>query len=74
MRELLDVNYRAHDALQDVRALQALFGALQPMADMICRHKFTLGAMETRAGAQQRRPVEAPRSSEDPHPEPPESL
>lgn len=40
------MNYRAHDALQDVRVLQTLFGVLQPKAEMISRHKFTLCAME----------------------------
>lgn len=64
VRERLGVNYRAHDALQDVRALQALFGVLQPTAEMISRHKFTLGAMETRPVevTQHRPPVDAPQS------------
>lgn len=64
VKELLGMNYRAHDALQDLRALQALFGALQRTAEMICRH--TLSVIETRATAnckgevkQQRRSVEA---------------
>lgn len=73
VRELLGVNYRAHDALQDVRALQALFGVLQPTAEMISRHKFTLGAMETRSAASckvgltQHRPPVDPPHSKDPH-------
>lgn len=36
------MNYKAHDALQDVWTLQALYGALQPTAEMISRHRFTL--------------------------------
>lgn len=32
VKELLGMNYRAHDALQDLRALQALFSALQRTA------------------------------------------
>lgn len=75
VRELLGVDYRAHDALQDVRALQALFGALRPTAETISRHTFTLGAMETGPAAagevpvtQHRPPVDAPRTdSETPH-------
>lgn len=63
-----------NDALQDVRVLQTLFGVLQPKAEMISRHKFTLCAMETRPAAtckaeviQYRPPVEAPRIDKDPH-------
>lgn len=82
VRELLGVNYRAHDALQDVRALQALFGVLQPTAALISRHKFSLGATETRRAArcgvgltQHRPPVDAPRTdSEDPLREAPENV
>lgn len=82
VRELLGVNYRAHDALQDVRALQALFGVLQPTAEMISRHKFTLGAMETRptasckVGVTQHRPLaDAPRTDrEGPRRDPTENL
>lgn len=67
VKELLGMNYRADDALQDLRTLQALFGALEHTAEMICRH--TLSVIETRATAnckvgvkQQRRPVEAVRA------------
>lgn len=49
VKELLGVNYRVHDVLQDLRALQALFSALQRTAEIICRHKFTLSVIETRA-------------------------
>ncbi|XP_041795549.1 uncharacterized protein LOC121608357 [Chelmon rostratus] len=45
VRELLGVNYKAHDALEDVRALQALYGVLQPTPELICRHMFTLDTM-----------------------------
>ncbi|KAI3370620.1 hypothetical protein L3Q82_007182 [Scortum barcoo] len=46
VRELLGVSYKAHDALEDVRALQALYGVLRPTTELICRHKFTLDTME----------------------------
>lgn len=42
VRELLGVNYKAHDALEDVRSLQTLFNVLQPTPDLISRHMFTL--------------------------------
>lgn len=48
VRELLGVNYKAHDALEDVRALQALYTVLQPTPELICRHRFTLDTMENK--------------------------
>lgn len=45
VRELLGLDYRAHDALEDVRALQALYSILQPSAEVVSRHKFTLDTM-----------------------------
>lgn len=48
VRELLGVNYKAHDALEDVRALQALYSVLQPTPELICRHRFTLDTMENK--------------------------
>lgn len=45
VRELLGLDYRAHDALEDVRALQALYGILRPSAEVVNRHKFTLDTM-----------------------------
>ncbi|XP_032379883.1 protein PML [Etheostoma spectabile] len=48
VRELLGVNYKAHDALEDVRALQALFSVLQPTPELICRHRFTLDTMKNK--------------------------
>lgn len=45
VRELVGVNYKAHDALEDVRALQALYSVLQPTPELICRHMFTLDTM-----------------------------
>lgn len=48
VRELLGVNYKAHDALEDVRALQALYSVLQPKPKLICRHMFTLDTMENK--------------------------
>lgn len=47
VRELLGVDYKAHDALEDVRALQALYRVLQPSAELVCRHRFTLGTLGT---------------------------
>ncbi|CAL8323183.1 unnamed protein product [Gadus morhua 'NCC'] len=42
VRELLGVDYDAHNALEDVRSLQALYWALQPTSQLISRHFFTL--------------------------------
>ncbi|XP_029952592.1 uncharacterized protein LOC115392192 [Salarias fasciatus] len=50
VRELLGLHYRSHDALEDVRALQALYGVLQPTAEVVCRHWFTLDTMNKAAG------------------------
>lgn len=55
VREFVGENYRAHDALEDVRALQALFNVLQPTPEFISRHMFTLKDLETQA-ADQRAP------------------
>ncbi|XP_054476680.1 protein PML-like [Anoplopoma fimbria] len=49
--ELLGVDYKAHDALEDVRALQALYSVLQPTAELIHRHRFTLDTMEKKPAA-----------------------
>lgn len=46
VRELLGVNYKAHDALEDVRALQTLYSVLQPTPELVSRHMFTLNTME----------------------------
>ncbi|CAL8358391.1 unnamed protein product [Lota lota] len=48
VRELLGVDYNAHNALEDVRALQALYWALQPTSQLISRHFFTLETMVQR--------------------------
>ncbi|TNN79885.1 Protein PML [Liparis tanakae] len=48
VRELLAVDYEAHDALEDVRALQALYGVLRPTAEVLCRQRFTLDTMESK--------------------------
>uniref|UniRef100_A0A3P8UQ76 exodeoxyribonuclease III n=1 Tax=Cynoglossus semilaevis TaxID=244447 RepID=A0A3P8UQ76_CYNSE len=45
--ELLGVDYRAHDALEDVRALQALYEVLQPTPEVLRRHIFTLDTIES---------------------------
>lgn len=49
VKELLGVDYKAHDALEDVRALQALYGVLRPTAELQHRHTFTLDTMDSRA-------------------------
>uniref|UniRef100_A0A3B3C206 exodeoxyribonuclease III n=1 Tax=Oryzias melastigma TaxID=30732 RepID=A0A3B3C206_ORYME len=46
VRELLGVNYKAHDALEDVRALQMLYTVIQPTAEQVRRHTFTLDSVE----------------------------
>lgn len=46
VRELLGTSYKAHDALEDVRALQALYDVLRPKPEVICRHRFTLDTMD----------------------------
>ncbi|KAM9376213.1 protein PML-like [Pholidichthys leucotaenia] len=51
VREMLGVSYKAHDALEDVRALQALYNVLQPPPEVICRHKFTLDTMDIKRAA-----------------------
>uniref|UniRef100_UPI0037E76204 protein PML-like n=1 Tax=Semicossyphus pulcher TaxID=241346 RepID=UPI0037E76204 len=48
VRELLGVDYKAHDALEDVRALQALYSVLQPTPELICRHRFTLDTIQNK--------------------------
>jgi len=45
VRELLGLDYNAHDALEDVRALQSLYWALQPSSELVNRHVFTLETM-----------------------------
>uniref|UniRef100_A0A3B3X7Q3 exodeoxyribonuclease III n=1 Tax=Poecilia mexicana TaxID=48701 RepID=A0A3B3X7Q3_9TELE len=47
VRELLGINYKAHDALEDVRALKTLFGFLQPTAEVVHRHMFTLDTLDS---------------------------
>ncbi|XP_029289295.1 uncharacterized protein LOC115009463 [Cottoperca gobio] len=56
VRELLGVNYKAHDALEDVRALQGLYGVLQPTPELICRHMFTLDTMKNKTAAKSKVP------------------
>ncbi|XP_029010283.1 protein PML-like isoform X2 [Betta splendens] len=48
VRELVGVNYKAHDALEDVRALQALYRVLQPSPELVCRHTFSLDTMDSK--------------------------
>lgn len=51
VRELLGLDYKAHDALEDVRALQTLYSALKPTAELIYRHRFSLDAIEREPAA-----------------------
>ncbi|KAJ3596934.1 hypothetical protein NHX12_003334 [Muraenolepis orangiensis] len=45
VRELLGLDYDAHNALEDVRALQSLYWTLRPTSELISRHSFTLETM-----------------------------
>lgn len=58
VRELLGVNYKAHDALEDVRALQALYSVLQPTPELIRRHRFTLSTMENKPAPKSKVPFQ----------------
>ncbi|XP_051237829.1 protein PML [Dicentrarchus labrax] len=60
VRELLGVNYKAHDALEDVRALQALYSVLQPTPEVVCRHKFTLDTMKNKPTVKSKMPCKLP--------------
>ncbi|KAJ8344041.1 hypothetical protein SKAU_G00313700 [Synaphobranchus kaupii] len=42
VKAILGVSYPAHDALEDVKALQMLYYALQPSVEQALRHTFTL--------------------------------
>ncbi|KAM4734355.1 three prime repair exonuclease 4 [Anableps anableps] len=48
VRELLGINYKAHNALEDVRALQTLYSFLRPTTEAVCRHLFTLDTMDSK--------------------------
>lgn len=48
VRELLGINYKAHDALEDVRALQTLYSYLRPTPEVVCRHAFNLESMDSK--------------------------
>lgn len=50
VRELVGVNYKSHDALEDVRALQTLYGVLQPNPELVSKHTFTLNVIENEPG------------------------
>ncbi|KAJ8393137.1 hypothetical protein AAFF_G00068200 [Aldrovandia affinis] len=52
VRDVLGVSYPAHDALEDVRALQRLYGAFQPTPEQAQRHTFTLASMAAPASKQ----------------------
>ncbi|XP_061780831.1 protein PML-like [Nerophis lumbriciformis] len=50
VRELLGVDYQAHDALEDVRALQKLYHVLQPSPEVVARHLFSLSDIQVVRG------------------------
>ncbi|XP_040019829.2 uncharacterized protein LOC120809809 [Gasterosteus aculeatus] len=60
VRELLGADYEAHDALEDVRALQALYGELRPSPESIRRHGFTLDTMGDKPAPKCKAPRELP--------------
>ncbi|XP_056128551.1 three prime repair exonuclease 4 [Rhinichthys klamathensis goyatoka] len=45
VKSLLGVSYAAHNALEDVQALQRLYWALKPTANQIQQHIFTLDSL-----------------------------
>nr|XP_061812454.1 uncharacterized protein LOC133603297 [Nerophis lumbriciformis] len=42
VKELMGVDYKAHNALEDVRSLQTLYNVLQPKPEMVARHTFSM--------------------------------
>ncbi|XP_068595863.1 uncharacterized protein [Brachionichthys hirsutus] len=64
--ELLGVDYKAHDALEDVRALQALFGVLQPTPELILKHRFSLESINRHPAAETKEPCQAIRQRPPP--------
>ncbi|XP_036390550.1 uncharacterized protein LOC118781649 [Megalops cyprinoides] len=58
VKAILGVSYPAHDALEDVKALQRLYSALMPTVEQTLRHKFTLSnitALDCKPPSVQRR-------------------
>ncbi|XP_051545270.1 uncharacterized protein LOC127435673 [Myxocyprinus asiaticus] len=49
VKTVLGVSYAAHNALEDVQALQKLYQALRPTANQIQQHIFTLDSLATAA-------------------------
>ncbi|RXN34840.1 maternal exuperantia-like protein [Labeo rohita] len=49
VKTFLGVSYVAHNALEDVQALQKLYWALKPTADQIQEHIFTLDSLPAKA-------------------------
>ncbi|XP_014037997.1 uncharacterized protein [Salmo salar] len=45
VRIVVGISYEAHNALEDVRALQRLYGALRPTLEQVLRQSFTLDTM-----------------------------
>nr|XP_015199196.1 PREDICTED: uncharacterized protein LOC107076967 [Lepisosteus oculatus] len=48
VRACLGTSYQAHNALEDVKALQRLFRAWAPRSEQVVRHTFTLSQVGTR--------------------------
>nr|XP_057932552.1 uncharacterized protein LOC131131667 [Doryrhamphus excisus] len=46
VREILGMDYKAHDALEDVRALQRLYHVLHPSPEVVSRHLFSLSVTQ----------------------------
>ncbi|XP_029909081.1 uncharacterized protein LOC115360351 [Myripristis murdjan] len=56
VREVLGLSYKAHDALEDVRALQMLYSVLQPVSELVSRHTFYLENIENKPPAKAKVP------------------
>ncbi|XP_051918163.1 three prime repair exonuclease 4 [Hippocampus zosterae] len=46
VKELMGVDYKAHDALEDVRSLQTLYYVLQPKPEVVARYTFGLSDVQ----------------------------
>ncbi|KAM9753729.1 maternal protein exuperantia-2-like [Menidia menidia] len=62
--ELLGLNYKAHDALGDVRALQTLYRFLRPTPELVRKHTFTLDRTDSEAPEAAARTGEAREAAE----------
>ncbi|XP_061629323.1 uncharacterized protein LOC133477944 isoform X1 [Phyllopteryx taeniolatus] len=46
VKELMGIDYKAHDALEDVRSLQMLFNVLQPKPEVVAHYTFNLSVVQ----------------------------